>query len=613
MSLLLQITIFLGASLLLVPLLKRFGIATVLGYLFTGILLGPDVFNIASDPQAIQDLAEFGVILLMFLIGLELRPQRLWSMRSSIFGMGSLQVGLTGLVLALGSFFALQQGIAASIVIGFALALSSTAFVLQMLSEKQQLNTTYGQQSFSILLFQDMAAIPLIAVIPLLAGTESSHHGIAYFAAIIATFSGLFLFSRYLMRPFFRFVAKSGAHELITAVGLFIVLGVVVLMDVLGISTTLGAFLTGVLLADSEFRHELEASIAPFKGLLLGLFFMTVGMTTELSLFVEMPWFIIGGALALMLIKMASVTAIARYLKNSWRNSILLATCLAQGGEFAFVVFSVAKSENVVQQAILEPLTLIVTLSMVLTPMLYWLIQSQILPRFNPKTIPEYDDIPDEHNPVIIAGFGRFGQIIARVAHLQHLSFTAIDSNLDKVDFVRNYGGHLYYGDATQPDILRAAGIEHAKVFVLAMDDIEDSMNVARHIRLNYPQLKLLVRARDRHQVHLLRDLGIEHIWRETYLSSLGMAYHMLCDLGISDEDAYKSIELFRDYDEKLLTQQQQIYTDEQKIYETHRNALAELEHLFESDAQAREKPTGVDLQRSLQRHRIDVTRDDNE
>ncbi|WP_180147066.1 monovalent cation:proton antiporter-2 (CPA2) family protein [Acinetobacter sp. YH12052] len=613
MSLLLQITIFLGASLLLVPLLKRFGIATVLGYLFTGILLGPDVFNIASDPEAIQELAEFGVILLMFLIGLELRPQRLWSMRSSIFGMGSLQVGLTGLLLALGSFFALQQGIAASIVIGFALALSSTAFVLQMLSEKQQLNTTYGQQSFSILLFQDMAAIPLIAVIPLLAGTESSHHGIAYFAAIIATFSGLFLFSRYLMRPFFRFVAKSGAHELITAVGLFIILGVVVLMDVLGISTTLGAFLTGVLLADSEFRHELEASIAPFKGLLLGLFFMTVGMTTELSLFVEMPWFIIGGALALMLIKMASLTAIARYLKNSWRNSILLATCLAQGGEFAFVVFSVAKSENVVQQAILEPLTLIVTLSMVLTPMLYWLIQSQILPRFNPKTIPEYDDIPDEHNPVIIAGFGRFGQIIARVAHLQHLSFTAIDSNLDKVDFVRNYGGHLYYGDATQPDILRAAGIEHAKVFVLAIDDIEDSMNVARHIRLNYPQLKLLVRARDRHQVHLLRDLGIEHIWRETYLSSLGMAYHMLCDLGISDEDAYKSIELFRDYDEKLLTQQQQIYTDEQKIYETHRNALAELEHLFESDAQAREKPTGVDLQRSLQRHRIDVTRDDNE
>lgn len=612
MSLLLQITIFLGASLVLVPLTKRFGIATVLGYLFTGILLGPSVFNIASDPKSIQELAEFGVILLMFLIGLELQPQRLWAMRQSIFVIGSLQVGVAGVLLAVIAFFAFQQGLAPSVIIGSALALSSTAFVLQLLSEKQQLNTTFGQQSFSILLFQDMAAIPLIAVIPMLAGSESTHHGIAYFAAIVATFSGLFLFSRYMMRPFFRFVAKSGAQELITAVGLFIVLGVVALMDVLGISTTLGAFLTGVLLADSEFRHELEASIAPFKGLLLGLFFMTVGMTTQLSLFVEMPSLIIGGAVVLMLVKMLSLTAIARYFKHSWRNSLLLATCLAQGGEFAFVVLNVALSEQVVTQAVLQPLNLIVTLSMVLTPVLYWLVQSYIVPRFEPKEAPIYDDIPNEHNPIIIAGFGRFGQIIARVAHIQHQSFTAIDSNLDKVDFVRNYGGKLYYGDATQPEILRSAGIQSAQIFVLAIDDIEDSMNVARHIRLNYPNLKLLVRAHDRHHVHLLRDLGVEHIWRENYLSSLGMAYHMLCDMGVSEEDAYKSIELFRDYDEKLLAAQQHIYTDEQKIYETHRNALAELEHLFESDSKIHQTPVGVDLQRELRRHRIDVTRDDN-
>ncbi|NNH76663.1 glutathione-regulated potassium-efflux system protein KefB [Acinetobacter sp. ANC 5380] len=612
MSLLLQITIFLGASLLLVPLAKRFGIATVLGYLFTGILLGPSALNLASDPESIQELAEFGVILLMFIIGLELRPQRLWEMRKSIFLMGSLQVGITGIILAILIFFALKQSLSASFVIGTALALSSTAFVLQLLSEKQQLNTTFGQQSFSILLFQDIAAIPLLAIIPLLAGTESTHHGVAYFAAIIATFSGLFLFSRYMMRPFFRFVAKSGAHELITAVGLFIVLGVVVLMDVLGISTTLGAFLTGVLLADSEFRHELEASIAPFKGLLLGLFFMTVGMTTQLSLLVDMPWLIIGGALILMLVKSLTLTAIARYLKYSWRNSLLLATCLAQGGEFAFVVLKVASSEKVLTQAILEPLTLIVTLSMVLTPMLYWLISAWFIPLIDKEKAPIYDEIPDTHNPMIIAGFGRFGQIIARIAHLQHQSFTAIDSNLEKVDFVRKYGGTVYYGDATQPDILRSAGVEHAKVFVLAIDDIEDSMNVARHIRLNYPNLKLLVRARDRHHVHLLRDLGVEHIWRETYLSSLGMAYRALRELDISEEDAYKSIELFRDYDEKLLVQQQRVYTDEQKIYETHRNALAELEHLFESDAQIRQEPTGVNLQRGLEHQRIDVTRDDS-
>ena len=614
MSLLLQITIFLGASLLLVPLAKRFGIATVLGYLFTGMLLGPSVFNIASDPESIQELAEFGVILLMFIIGLELRPQRLWEMRKSIFLMGSLQVGMTGIILAIVVFFALQQNIAASFVIGTALALSSTAFVLQLLAEKQQLNTTFGQQSFSVLLFQDIAAIPLLAIIPLLAGNESTHHGIAYFAAIIATFSGLFLFSRYMMRPFFRFVAKSGAHELITAVGLFIVLGVVVLMDVLGISITLGAFLTGVLLADSEFRHELEASIAPFKGLLLGLFFMTVGMTTQLSLLVDMPWLIIGGAFTLILVKSITLTAIARYLKYSWRNSLLLATCLSQGGEFAFVVLKVASSEKVISQAILEPITLIVTLSMVLTPMLYWLISTWIIPVLDKEKekAPVYDEIPNIHNPMIIAGFGRFGQIIARIAHLQHQSFTAIDSNLEKVDFVRQYGGTLYYGDATQPDILRSAGIQHAKVFVLAIDDIEDSMNVARHIRLNYPNLKLLVRARDRHHVHLLRDLGVEQIWRETYLSSLGMAYRALRELDISEEDAYKSIELFRDYDEKLLIQQQRIYTDEQKVYETHRNALAELEHLFESDAQIRQEPTGVNLQRDLAHPRIDVTRDDS-
>jgi glutathione-regulated potassium-efflux system protein KefB len=612
MSLLLQITIFLGASLIIVPLLKRFGIATVLGYLFTGIVLGPSVFNIASDPESIKHLAEFGVILLMFIIGLELRPQRLWELRKSIFVIGSAQVGITGILLAAIALFALQQGVASSVVIGFALALSSTAFALQLLSEKQELNTTYGQQSFSILLFQDIAAIPLIAIIPLLAGGETAHHGIAYFAAIIATFSGLFLFSRYLMRPFFRFVAKSGASELITAVGLFIVLGVVALMDVLGISTTLGAFLTGVLLADSEFRHELEASIAPFKGLLLGLFFMTVGMTTQLSLLVDMPWLIIGGTFVLLIVKMLSLTAIARYFQYSWRNSLLLGTCLAQGGEFAFVVFNVAQHENVLSQAMVEPLTLIVTFSMVLTPMLYWLMSTKIIPIFDKKIAPVYDDIPDIHNPMIIAGFGRFGQIIARIAHLQHLTFTAIDSSLEKVDFVRTYGGKLYYGDATQPEILRSAGIEHAKVFVLAIDDIEDSMNVARHIRLNYPNLKLLVRARDRHHVHLLRDLGVEAIWRETYLSSLGMAYRALCDLGISEEDAYKSIEIFRDYDEKVLSQQQRVYTDEQKVYESHRNALAELEHLFESDAQAREEPTGVNLKRGLEHHRIDVTRDES-
>ena len=586
MSPLLQITLFLGAALILVPLGKKLGIATVLGYLFTGVLLGPSVLNIANDPQEIMHLAEFGVILLMFLIGLELRPQRLWEMRQSIFVMGTLQVVVTGLVLMGTIFLLLQQSLSASFVIGFALALSSTAFVLQLLAEKQQLNTTHGQQSFSILLFQDIAAIPLLAVIPLLAGSQSNHHGIAYFAAIIATFTGLFLFSRYVMRPFFRFVAKSGATELITAVGLFIVLGVVLLMDTLGISTTLGAFLTGVLLADSEFRHELEASIAPFKGLLLGLFFMTVGMTTQVSLIVDMPLLIIGGAIGLIVIKMIVMTAIARYKKMSWSNSLMVATCLAQGGEFAFVVLNVAKSEKVLTAAIIEPVTLVVTISMVLTPIVFWIVSTRVLPLLDKSVEPEYDDIPNQHPALIVAGFGRVGQIVARLARIRHFTFTAIDNNLQKIDFVRRYGGTLYYGDVTQPDLLRSAGIEQAKVFVLAIDDVEDSMNVSRHILLNYPNLTLLVRARDRYHMHLLRDVGVKHIWRETYLTSLGMGYRALCELGIGKEDAYNSVELFRNYDEELLARQQRIFTDEQKVFESYRDFISELEHLFESDAQ---------------------------
>lgn len=585
MSLLLQVTIFLGAVLILVPLGKRLGIATVLGYLFTGIVLGPNVLNIASDSTAISHLADFGVILLMFLIGLELRPQRLWEMRHSIFVVGSAQVIITGVVLMATLWLFFQQNLSASFVIGFALALSSTAFVLQLLAEKQQLNTTHGQQSFSILLFQDIAAIPLLAIIPLLAGGESSHHGIAYFAAIVATFTGLFLLSRYVMRPFFRFIVQSGATELITAAGLFIVIGVVVLMDVLGISTTLGAFLTGVLLADSEFRHELEASITPFKGLLLGLFFMTVGMTTPLGLIVENPLLIIGGAVLLIIIKGIVMLGVARFYKYEWGQSAMIAACLAQGGEFAYVVLAVAKSEKVITQAIMDPVTLIVTVSMAMTPLVFWIVNRWIVPLFNKEVEPEYDEIPNEHPPMIIAGFGRVGQIIARLAHMQRLPFTAIDNNLERIDFVRKFGGKLYYGDATQPELLRSAGIKSAKVFVLAIDDVEVSMNVARHIRLNYPDLMLLVRARDRYHMHLLKDLGIEYIWRETYLSSLAMAYRALCLLDIPEQEAHDSIELFRDYDERLLAEQQRIYTDEQKVYESYRNFLAELEHIFESDS----------------------------
>lgn len=611
MSLLLQIILFLVASLLIVPLAKRFGISTVLGYLFTGIILGPSVLNIAHDATSVMELANFGVIFLMFLIGLELRPQRLWQLREAIFVMGSLQVGFTGIVFMLVIWLLFQQTISASFCIGFALALSSTAFVLQLLNEKQQLNTSYGQNAFSVLLFQDIAAIPLLAIIPLLTGTSSTHHGIAYFAAIIAVFTGLFLFSRFVMRPFFRFVANSGANELLTAVALVIVLSTVLLMDVLGISTTLGAFLTGVLLADSEFRHELESSIAPFKGLLLGLFFMTVGMTTQLSVLFNQPLLMLGCAVALLLVKALLMTLIARYYKKSWKNSILLGVCLAQGGEFAFVIFTVASSQNIISVTTVQAVTLIVTLSMLLTPILFWLVSRYLIPHLDKANTPAFDEIPSHNNPMIIAGFGRVGQIVARIARLQHIPFTAIDSSLQQIQFVRQYGGTLYYGDVTQPQLLRAAGIEHVKIFVLAIDDVEDSIRTARHICLHYPHIKLLVRARDRHHVHLLKDIGVVHIWRETYLSALGIAYRALRELGINETEAYQHIELFRDYDEQLLAEQQNVYQDEQKFFESHRNALAELEHLFERDTEVERQEQSVDLKRSCSESRIQVNKKD--
>lgn len=584
MSILLQMTLFLGTALLIVPFAKRLGIATVLGYLITGILIGPSVLNLTHDSTSIAHLADFGVIFLMFLIGLELRPQRLWQMRHAIFALGSLQFFITGIILTTLIWLIFSIDLSGSIVIGFALALSSTAFVVQLLKEKQQLNSTYGQHSFSILLFQDIAAIPLLAIVPLLAHVPSIHHGIAYFAAIIATFSGLFLFSRYIIRPFFRFVANSGAKELLTAIALFIVLAVVLLMDTLGISTTLGAFITGVLLADSEFRHEFEASLAPFKGLLLGLFFVTIGMTTPLDTFFNMPLLIIGSALGLLIIKACIMLLIGRYNKNTWKNSLFLGVCLAQGGEFAFVILNIAQHEQLMTSERVTCVTLIVIISMLITPILYWFTEKYLAPQLKHPTQPEFDEIPPHNHTMLIAGFGRVGQIIARVAHVQHIPFTAIDNNLEQINFVRQYGGKVYYGDATQHEVLHAAGIEHIQVFVLAIDDIEDSLNTARLITLHYPNIKILARARNRHHVHLLKDLGVHHIWREMYLSSLSMAYAVLQTLGIDNTTAYKSIEKFKKHDEKLLIAQQTIYQDEKKVFETHRNALAELEHLFESD-----------------------------
>jgi len=600
-NLMLQATIFLGAALLFVPLGKRFGIATVLGYLITGLILGPSGLDVAGNAESLLHFSEFGVVMLLFIIGLELQPSRLWALRRSIFVLGGLQVGLTGMLLMwlLHHFFSLALDTA--FIVGFGLALSSTAFVLQILTEKQQLSSTHGREAFTILLFQDIAVIPLLAVIPFLSGVREQSYDLLYFGKVFAVFAGLIFASRYVVRPFFKFVASSGASELLTAVALFIVMGVSILMGQIGLSMALGAFLTGVLLADSEYRHELEASIEPFKGLLLGLFFMSVGMLTDVKLILAEPIFIIGCAIALMVIKFAVITAIAKVSGNRWPTSIRLGVTLAQGGEFAFVLFSVASAQNVLRPEVANTLNLIVTISMALTPLAFLLLEKIGEPLFaKSKPSREYDAIPDHEHQVIIAGFGRVGQIIGRVLRMHNIEFTAIERSANRVDFVRKFGNQVYYGDPKNPEILRAAGIKKARVFILAIDDLERSITTAQYLRKNYPDMIVLARARDRQHYYRLREVGVRHIWRETYLSSLDMSRESLQLLGISPEKARETVQTFRDYDDDLIERQQAIYGDEASLIESAQSAMAELESLFDEDIDKARKMDLTDFYESL-------------
>nr|WP_312113978.1 monovalent cation:proton antiporter-2 (CPA2) family protein [Moraxella sp. CTOTU47915] len=584
-SMMLDATIFLGTAVILIPLAKRFGIATVLGYLFTGLLLGPSFLKVAGNPDDLLHFSEFGVVLLLFIIGLELQPSRLWALRQQIFVLGGLQVIVTGVVLMLLSWYFLDIRLSNSFVIGFGLALSSTAFVLQLLGEKKQLATTHGQQAFTILLFQDIAVIPLLAALPFLSGAQEQNYDWIYFAKVISIFAGMIFVSRFVVRPFFKFVASSNATELLTATALFIVLGVSLLMNYIGLSMALGAFLTGVLLADSEYRHELEASIEPFKGLLLGLFFMSVGMLTNVKLIVAKPFLIIGLAGLLMLIKFVVLTIIARLMGNKNESSIRLGVTLAQGGEFAFVLFSVATAQHLLTREQQNILNLVVTVSMAMTPLAFLLLEKIGNPLFAKATpSKEYDKIPNHEHAVVIAGFGRVGQIIGRVLRMHNIEFTAIEKSANQVDFVRKFGNQVYYGNPKNPEILRAAGLENAKVFIIAIGDIELSETVAAYVVRNYPHLTILARAKNREHYYRLRDVGVKYIWRETYLTSLDMSRETLEILGMDPKTARKTVQMFRDYDDALIERQRAIYEDEAEMIASAQSAIQELESLFDSD-----------------------------
>lgn len=578
-----QALIYIGAAVLVVPLARRLGLGSVLGYLGAGVIIGPAALGLINNIDDVLHFAELGVVFLLFIIGLELKPSRLWVMRHQVFGFGSAQVLLTAALLVVLLMVGGWQ-LRPSLAIGFGLALSSTAFVLQLLAEQKKLSTEYGRASFAVLLFQDLAVIPLIALIPLLATGPAKTLDVAALLVGLAALAAMIVGGRYLLRPALRLVAKADIKELFTAVALLVVLGAAALMEHVGLSMGLGAFIAGILLADSEYRHELEINIDPFKGLLLGLFFIAVGMSVNVQLLLSEPLNIVGFTVGLILAKALVLYALARLFGLESDASRSMALILAQGGEFAFVLFTLARSFEVLDGPTVDKLFLVVTLSMMATPLLY-LLDARIQRRKRgTQAEPVYDTIEDHGNPVIIASFGRFGQIVGRILKSKGIGFTALESNPEQVEIVRRYGNKVYFGDASKIELLRAAGTGKARFFVLAIDDIERSIATAKTVRHYFPELPILARARDRHHAHLLMDLGVTMIYRDTFQAGMELTRSLLQRLGTDDEEAERIVGAFEKHDTELLNRQHQIRLDEKYMIQTALQAAEELETLLQAD-----------------------------
>jgi glutathione-regulated potassium-efflux system protein KefB len=581
-----ETAIFLGAAVLAVPLFRRLKLGAVLGYLAAGVVIGPSVLRLVTEVDSIMSFAELGVVLLLFVIGLELQPSRLWVLRRSVFGLGGAQVLATALVLGLiGLAFGLTWRSAT--VIGFALAMSSTAFVLQVLAERKQLTTRYGRSAFAILLFQDLAVIPLLALIPLLAVGPAVEQGDnPWFAALkaLVVIAAVVVGGRVVLRRVFDVIARTDIQEIFTAAALLVVIGVSLLMIAVGLSMSLGAFLAGVLLADSEYRHQLEAAIEPFKGLLLGLFFISVGMSVDLSVIGREPATIAVAVVGLMLLKAAIVFGIGKVSGQSTDSARNLAAALSQGGEFAFVLFSLAAGYRILDPQLVDRLVVVVTLSMALTPLALALNDTISRRMRKPRGEESFDAIDESESQVIIAGFGRVGQIVGRVLNVRKIPFTALDRNPEQVETVRRFGRKVYYGDASRLDLLRAAKAEEAKLFVLAIDDVEASIQTAETVRRHFPRLKIYARARNRFHAYRLMDLGCELIERETLRGSLHLTEEVLSALGVSAWEAQLTVARFKVHDEQTLERQHAVYHDERQLYQTSIEAAKELEGLLEQD-----------------------------
>jgi CPA2 family monovalent cation:H+ antiporter-2/glutathione-regulated potassium-efflux system protein KefB len=574
----------LAATAIAVPLTRRAGFGSVLGYLLAGIAIGPGGLRLVTNVDEIASIASLGVVMLLFLIGLELRPQRLWVMRRAVFGLGTAQVVVSAAALAALAHLT-GLGWSGAMVLGAGLALSSTAIVLPMLAERELLTSRAGRDGFAVLLFQDLAFIPLVALVPLVAGAAVPNHvpwqDVARAAAAIAV---ILVGGRFLLRPLFRAIGGAKTPEIFTAVSLLIVVGAAALATLGGLSPSLGAFMAGVLLSESEYRHELEADIAPFEGLLLGFFFISVGMSADLSLALTHPIVLIAGTAALLAVKAVVAFALGRIGRQDNANALRFAFALPQASEFSFVLFGAAVAVGALAANAAAMATLVAAASMLATPILFAASERWLIPRLTLAPTREYDIIDAAPEPVIICGFGRVGQIVGRILRMHGIAFTALERDPGQVDVVRRFGVNVYFGDPTRADVLRASGAETAKLLVVALDDMEATLRVVDVTKRNFPGLRILARARNRRHAFLLMDRGIDGLVRDTFHSSLELGRMALVRLGIEDTAAAHAVALFRDHDEKTLVANHAIYRDETKLTQSIRDAADELAGLFEAD-----------------------------
>lgn len=583
-GLLTAVLVFLFAAVVAVPIAQRLGIGAVLGYLIAGIAIGPWGLGFIRDVDEILHFSELGVVFLMFIIGLELNPAKLWQLRRSIFGVGAGQVVITAAVLGALLYFT-QFAWQAAVIGGVGLAMSSTAMALQLMREKGMNRNEGGQLGFSVLLFQDMAVIPALALIPILAGNEGGANDWAKIGLKIAAFAGMLIGGRYLLRPLFRYIVASGVREVFTAAALLVVLGSALFMDALGLSMALGTFIAGILLAESEFQHELEIAIEPFKGLLLGLFFISVGMALDLGVLFTHLLDVLLGVLALVFIKSAILYGLARVFGLRRSVRLQFAGVLSQGGEFAFVLFSAAFSQRVLNAEQLALLLVVVTLSMMTTPLLMQVIDRILVRRYNAQEESDEKPFVEDNDPqVIIVGFGRFGQVIGRLLMANKMRITVLERDVSAVSMMRKYGYKVYYGDATELELLRAAGAEKAKAIVITCNEPEDTMALVHLCQQHFPNLHILARARGRVEAHELLQNGVKDFTRETFSSALELGRKTLLELGMHPHQAYRAQQHFRRLDMRMLRELMPQHHGDVAQISRIKEARRELEDIFQRE-----------------------------